>query len=160
MKVLYIYIAFILCLSMSCKVKNPDEAVIYSLNFINKNENAIRSITEDLIMVDSVNHIIILETKPGSTILSTSCDVCIASLSEETRMRIAYYIDALNLSYIKINRTGFVEFGFRFRNQFYNYYFIRNYDNLSDTMDFSKPYLRQYYLNGNWMLYSDEREEK
>jgi hypothetical protein len=152
---------FIVSMVSSCKMKGDADSINYAINFVSQNDEALQFVKTILNQsIDSVDKKIIFTTeKPGSHILLYSCDSCIKNIVKNTEVQIADYIDEHKISYIGYKPSSYLEVGFYFGNCFYNQYFIREYNSLSDTIIYAQPYLRQYHLKNNWMLYSDQRKE-
>ncbi len=154
-----ILIIFTTLLLVSCYIHKDEDAIVYSQTFINKNEHVLKNIKQQLQVADSTNVLITLSTKPGSHLLYVSCESCLCKLPNYTRVQIANDLDNNNLSYVNFKKNEYTEYGFfHYRNYNYKDYYIRDYNNLNDTIKNPQLYIKQYYLSGNWILYSNERK--
>lgn len=157
MRVIFFFLT--LSLLLSCNSKTEEQSIDYSKNFILENKNVLISLKKELYYgVDSIGKVISFTSqKPGSQILLSSCNECYSGLNMETQKKIAIKIDELNISYITIRSFSYCEYGFYFRNNKFNQFYIREYDTLSDTLKYVDTNSNQYHLIENWMLYSKQR---
>ncbi len=157
-KIIFIFISLIIILN-SCEMNNTSEMISYSNEFIDANSSEIIYLENELNKIDSVGAALTFDTKPYSGILNNYCLKCKNKLSITESVRIANLIDNLKLSHVNYFKNKYLEIGFKKRNSHFNYYFIRNYKNISDTLVFKKSFLQMNYLKKNWVLYSDLRNK-
>ncbi|MDR1699232.1 MAG: hypothetical protein LBR75_05365 [Prevotellaceae bacterium] len=139
----------------SCNVKDDNQARIFSLNYIEENEVLLSFLFKELNKANLSDTILFyFSTKPGSHILFSDWQIEETMITKESQTKIANFIDMLDLSSIKYKKNAFVEYTFKLRNYNFDYYFIRNYSNLEDTIIYSLEHVRSYNLGSNWVLYS------
>lgn len=129
---------FISSFLLSCAVKDDNEAKIYVKDLVETESLELNILIEIVDDLNSINHDVVIYTKPGSGYFFSSCDICTASLTEDNRRFIVSFIERNHLSYVKMNKPNFIEIGFEFRNKSFKNYKTRKYLRSQDSKAYNE----------------------